>query len=226
MKNLAIFLLAAFTLSACIKEDNFPQPNATFYGKIIDVETGEPIITSTHGAGVVRLIEISEKYPDNTAPQDINIGGTGSGLFRNTMIFSGTYKATLHNGPFQYLGDTIEVRLNGTTEQNFDVLPNMRIRVVKDSETSITYQVDRPEGITGDLQKIAVLYNTWETVDLGTSNQVLGNAEFINAHSGMLGREFSYDFGTKFEAGNDYYVRIAASMYGQWNYSPIIHFAL
>ncbi|BDD02018.1 DUF3823 domain-containing protein [Persicobacter psychrovividus] len=225
MRNLVIFLLAALVLSSCIKEDNFPQPNATFYGKIIDVDTGEPIITSRQGAGVVRLIEISEKYPDNTSPQDLNIGGVGSGAFRNSMIFNGTYKATLHNGPFKYLGDTIEVTLNGDTEHNFEVLPNMRISVELDGATGIKYVVNRPEGIDGDLQSIAVLFNTWETVDLGTSNQVLGNAEFINAHSGMLDREFSYDFGNKFEDGKDYYIRVAASMYGQWNYSQIFHIA-
>ena len=111
-----IIVMALVLLSTSCTKDNFEGPNATFYGKILDMD-------------------------GNLVPQDIIDGSSiyayeqgfatpvaqrwyikNSGEFRNNLVFANEYELKLENGNFFPLTERVNIK-EGDNEHNFVVTP-------------------------------------------------------------------------------------------------------
>ncbi len=130
-----LFTLMLFSLSSC-KPDNFPEPGETIRGKIIDVATGELVLTDQGSEGTrIRLRELSWKETPTPTPFDFMC--MKEGFYQNTKIFKGTYNVRV-DGAFIPLvrlnnnGDTLAdetktLAISGVTEVDFQVQPFLKV---------------------------------------------------------------------------------------------------
>lgn len=135
-------LIAAFV--SCEEDDNYPAPNETFKGSIIDAETGEPFQTAIGGSGVrIKMME----YSWSATPTPYYMYAMMDGQFNNTKIFKGEYGVT-PEGAFVPLPEE-RMNIAGTTEKNYEVEPFLRVEwvgepVVNDDGTAtIQVKIDR-----------------------------------------------------------------------------------
>lgn len=117
--------------------DNYDAPSETLYGKVVDVKTGEPVLTDQGSEGIrVRLIETS--WEGNVTPQDFNCRPDGT--FQNTRLFEADYNVRV-DGPFVPIvledaaGTIIKdnsknLHVKGRTEANFEVQPFLKVEFV------------------------------------------------------------------------------------------------
>jgi hypothetical protein len=130
MKKLRILitllsLVAWFTSCEMNEIDNYPQPNAGLSGKIVDVETGEPVQQDIiRGAA----IEIREHGYDPVTPQYLIIKNDGT--YANTRLFANTYTVQPVRGNFKVV-EAKDVVINGQTTLDFLVTPYIRIKEAK-----------------------------------------------------------------------------------------------
>ncbi len=94
--NITGMCAALLMLSSCsmFEIDNYDEPEETIQGRVIDVKTGNPVLTDQGSEGIrVRLTELSwgdnvEHNPDFFCRPD--------GTFQNTKIFKGNYLSLIH----------------------------------------------------------------------------------------------------------------------------------
>lgn len=114
-------LLLAFIISSCTI-DNYDGPDASFYGGIIDEQTGDLVETDLLNGSTIRAFEHGYENP---AAQTWVV--KNSGEFRNDMVFAATYDLELINGNFYPLSvENFEIR-SGDNEHNFMVTPYIRV---------------------------------------------------------------------------------------------------
>ena len=92
-------LCALVTFGSCdmFKVDNYDEPGETLQGEVIDVATGERILTDQGSEGIrVRLTELS--WGDNVQ-HNPDFYCMPDGTFQNTKLFKGTYNIRI-DGPF------------------------------------------------------------------------------------------------------------------------------
>ncbi|WP_215224374.1 DUF3823 domain-containing protein [Echinicola shivajiensis] len=145
MKNIAYLILATlFSLSSCsmFELDNYDLPAETLKGKVVDMETGEPVLTDQGSEGIrVRLTELS--WGDNVSPNP-DFFCMPDGTFQNTKLFSGTYNVRI-DGPFIPLireddrgvplaDETQTLDIKGVSDITFEVQPFLKVEWVKDPE--------------------------------------------------------------------------------------------
>src|SRR5258708_38988635 len=96
-KLISNFLLGASILavSACTKIDNYPGPNASFQGRLIDATTNANFETSGNSIQV-QLEQIS--WSATPTPQFIP--SKFDGTFEDTQLFKGTYRIIPRGGAF------------------------------------------------------------------------------------------------------------------------------
>ncbi|MBR1576402.1 MAG: DUF3823 domain-containing protein [Bacteroidales bacterium] len=153
-------ILATALLSACslFEIDNFPAPEETIRGQILDAYTGQPVLTEQNSRGIrVRMTELS--YGENvTHNPDFYV--RDNGFYQNTKIFKGRYNVRV-DGPFVPIvrespeGDllfdgSVECDIQGITEVHFRVQPFLRVEFVGEPEVSggkITAQVRVTRGV-------------------------------------------------------------------------------
>ena len=76
--------------------DNYDAPSETLRGEVVDVATGEPVLTDQGSEGIrVRLIETS--WEGNVTPLDFYCRPDGT--FQNTKLFEADYNVRV-DGPF------------------------------------------------------------------------------------------------------------------------------
>ncbi len=155
------FLVFTSLFSACslFERDNFDAPDVSIEGEVVDILSGDRILTDQGGEGIrVRLTELSwgdnvEHNPDFFCKPD--------GTFLNTKLFAGHYNITV-DGPFipiireaasgELLADESKyLDLNGTNTVRFEVQPFLHVRwvgepVVENGKITVKVQVDR--GVT------------------------------------------------------------------------------
>jgi len=153
-----LFIAAA---GSCSKIDNYPSPNNTLTGKVVDA-AGARVQTEIGSGGTrVKLLETS--YSANPTPYYFQCMQDGS--FNNTKIFAATYKASVE-GPFvplvqtDSLGNTVSDQSqnvvvkgsNTTTSLTFKVEPFLEVQMVGDpvfnSDSTVTVQVKITRGTT------------------------------------------------------------------------------
>lgn len=141
-------IAAPMLLFSCTEIDNYPAPKETFYGNIIDKETGENMPTDwTHDNGTrIKLMEYS--WSENPSPFYFAVSGDGS--FMQSKIFKGTYGVTVF-GPFVPI-PSIELEIKGKVKQDFIVEPFLRFTwvgtPVVNADRSVTLQFKVVRGTT------------------------------------------------------------------------------
>lgn len=152
-----LFSIVFFYSISCSKPDNYAEPGETIKGKIVDVKTGDPVLTDQGSEGTrIRLRELSWK--ETPTPDNFDFWCMKEGIFQNTKIFSGTYNVRV-DGAFIPLvrlnvkGDTIAnetktIQIKGVTEANFSVQPFLKIEwvdkpMVKDGKITAKVKVTR-----------------------------------------------------------------------------------
>ena len=143
MKKIVFYSLMCALLSfrSCdlFKMDNYEEPAETLEGEVVDVATGERVLTDQGSEGIrVRLTELS--WGDNvTHNPDFYCMPDGS--FRNTKLFKGNYNIRI-DGPFIPLireasgillaDETKTIDIKGTTKVKFEVQPFLKVEWVEE----------------------------------------------------------------------------------------------
>ncbi len=142
MRKIISYLLSgvlALSANSCalFELDNYDAPSETLKGKVVDVRTGDPVLTDQGGEGIrVRLIETS--WEGNVTPLDFYCRPDGT--FQNTKLFEADYNVCV-DGPFVPLiktaedgtvitNDTKDIHLKGTKELTFEVQPFLKVEIV------------------------------------------------------------------------------------------------
>jgi len=137
--------------------DNYPEPGETLRGKVVDVATGDLILTDQGSEGTrVRLKELSWK--ETPTPDNFDFFSMKEGIFQNTKIFKGHYNVRI-DGAFVPLvrinaqGDTIAdeslyMDIEGVKEVEFKVQPFLNIEwvgqpTVSNGKITATFKVTR-----------------------------------------------------------------------------------
>ncbi len=121
-----VFLIIPFLFIAFVscELDNYDAPNAKIFGKIIDIDTGEPIPQEILEGSRIDYIELG--YESSTTQQ---LRFKTDGSYRNDLMFSGRYHIQARRGNFFILPpDTIVVK--GETEYNIETRPYIRVKDV------------------------------------------------------------------------------------------------
>jgi hypothetical protein len=137
-----LFALLCFTSCSMFEIDNKDVPAETLQGEVVDVATGEPVLTDQGSEGIrVRLTELS--YGDNVTPNP-DFFCMPDGKFQNTKLFKGTYNIRI-DGPFIPLireddrgvplaDETLTQDIVGTTKVKFEVQPFLKVEWVGEPE--------------------------------------------------------------------------------------------
>lgn len=142
MKKIAFYTLlcVVFSFSSCglFEMDNYEEPKETLQGEVVDVATGEAVLTDQGSEGIrVRLTELS--WGEN-ATHNPDFYCMPSGQFQNTKLFKGKYNIRI-DGPFIPLfredtrgvplaDETQTVDIKGTTKVKFEVQPFLKVEWV------------------------------------------------------------------------------------------------
>ena len=138
LKYIAI-CFGLLSLTAC-EPDNYAEPAETIRGKIVDVATGEPVLTDQGSEGTrIRLRELSWK--ETPTPDNFDFWAMKEGIYQNTKVFAGTYNVRV-DGAFIPLvrlnsnGDTLAdetktVEIKGVKEVDFQVQPFLKVEWVE-----------------------------------------------------------------------------------------------
>jgi len=141
---------------SCTKIDNYEEPKETLKGRVVDVVTGEPVLTDQGSEGTrVRMRELSWTA---SVPENLDFFCMKEGVFQNTKVFKGTYNVRV-DGAFIPLvrlndaGDTIAnesktQEIKGVTELEFKVQPFLKLEwvgnpVVSNGKITATVKVTR-----------------------------------------------------------------------------------
>jgi hypothetical protein len=150
MKKIIFYTLLCVPLSfgACdlFKLDNYDEPAETLQGEVVDVATGEPVLTDQGSEGIrVRLTELSWTGTE-TPDYNPDFYCMPDGTFQNTKLFKGTYNIRI-DGPFIPLvrqdgsgaslaDETQTVEISGVTKVKFEVQPFLKVEWVNEPTVS------------------------------------------------------------------------------------------
>lgn len=153
--------------------DNYDEPSETFTGQFVDKNTQEPIQTEIGDHGI-QLYMYETSYKDNPTPWTFT--AMQDGKFNNTKVFAATYKVQPY-GPFVPIDPVEGLKISGTTTQNFEVEPFLRINVVgqptvTDNKISVTVHIERGTSNPAYQQDITdvVLYVNNSSTYVGDNN--------------------------------------------------------
>ncbi len=144
MKKIAFYTLLCilFSFSSCdlFELDNKEAPAETIQGEVVDVATGEPVLTDQGSEGIrVKMIEVS--WGDNVQPNN-DFFCMPNGTFQNTKVFKGKYNISV-DGPFIPIlradsrgvvlaNETKTVDVSGVTKVKFEVQPFLKVEWVSE----------------------------------------------------------------------------------------------
>ncbi|RYE23495.1 MAG: DUF3823 domain-containing protein [Sphingobacteriales bacterium] len=232
--------LAMFTAASCSKTyDNYPEPQETLNGSVVDAETGDGIQTEAGGNGTrVRLDELSY----SATPKPYYFYSMQDGTFNNTKIFKGHYKVSVE-GPFVPLlqndeSGTItvdkrkEMDIIGKTSVKFEVEPFLNVTWVGEpvinTDSTITVKVKVIRGTNDpdfqqDISDVFLFVNYLPYV--GNNNRVDRFSTQVS-YSGDAPEDetISITSSSKLDLHRDYYLRVGARIsYGQnwYNYTTV-----
>lgn len=140
-----MFGIAILAMSACKKIDNYPGPNASFEGRLIDKTTGKNFLTSTNSMQI-KLEQIS--WSDTPVPQEIpsKIDGT----FKDSKLFKGKYRVTPKGGAFWPILEPLEINIDQGTKHDFELTPYLVIKnfthVLTGKSLTLTFTLEAPIG--------------------------------------------------------------------------------
>ena len=130
IKNVILTLVAVFAFSACdmFKIDNYPGPNASINGGIIDELTGELVPTDLVNGSRFQFQELG--YPAGLITRSI----MQDGKYRDDLFFAGTYSIDFNQcNFFPHKIETITFQ-KGNNTQDFKVTPYIRVKTLSISK--------------------------------------------------------------------------------------------
>jgi hypothetical protein len=127
----AFLLAVSFTSCELFEIDNYDEPKETLKGSIVDVTTGEPVLTDQGQTGSVRIRLQELSWTQTEEAGYFDFACFQDGTFQNTKVFKGTYNIRV-DGPFIPL-----VRVNNAGEKLFDGTQTVEIRGV----TTVKFEV-------------------------------------------------------------------------------------
>jgi hypothetical protein len=230
---LTLLSFALLGLSSCMGIDNYDEPNCRFYGNVVDTYTEKNILASQDGFKI-RIWERS--WTKGTLVyQDLSVKQDGS--YNDTKLFAGTYDMLPYGGAF-WPADTVKnVKLDGTTEQDFKVTPYLQIldfkAVLDGTNLVISCRLKAP--------KTAGLPDLREIMPFVSLTQFCGNTNYINIGEYTdarltINKSWADEVGTSdtskvytlapipVKSGYTYYVRVGAAVndsFNNYNYSEI-----
>ena len=128
-----ICILALFTSCSLFEMDNYDEPGETLQGEVVDIATGERVLTDQGSEGIrVRLTETS--WGENVTPNP-DFYCMSDGTFQNTKLFKADYNIRI-DGPFiplvredergiVYADETIDTKISGVKNVKFEVYPKL-----------------------------------------------------------------------------------------------------
>jgi hypothetical protein len=150
MKKILFYTLLCVPLSfgSCdlFTLDNYDEPAETLQGEVVDVATGERVLTDQGSEGIrVRLTELSWTGIETPTPNP-DFFCKPDGTFQNTKLFKGTYHIRI-DGPFIPLlredgngipiaDETQVVDISGVTKVKFEVQPFLKVEWVGEPTVS------------------------------------------------------------------------------------------
>lgn len=219
--------LTLMLASACTKPDNYPGPDSTFQGRIIDKTTGANFVTETAGMNV-KLEELS--WSSTPTPQYIPSKPDGS--FEDSKLFKGHYRVTPTQGAFWPV-DGEELDINGVTSKDFTVTPYLVFKNVTSNLSgttlTITFNIDAPikTGLPNILD-IRPFVNTTSYVGSGATISQYTDPNVININapwSDAIGSTTYTLTVTNLKSGFTFYARAGVRVddsYKKYNLSPVI----
>lgn len=166
MKKIAFYSLLSlsFLFASCeiFEIDNYEEPGETLRGEVVDVATGNPVLTDQGSEGIrVRLLELS--WGENVQPNP-DFYCKPDGTFQNTKIFAGEYNVRI-DGPFIPLvredergvplaDETKTMQIKGVKNVRFEVEPFLNVEFVGDPMVSngrITAKVRVTRGVSDEI---------------------------------------------------------------------------
>ncbi len=218
---LILFISSGVLFFGC-KKDNLDGPDATFYGKLIDKKTGEPLQQEISDGSRLYFMEMGW---DNPPIQNMVIKSDGS--FKNSMMFSGNYKFILNRGNYVAL-DTMDIELKkGENYKDFEVTPYIRVidpEIVKSGRSIIaTFRLDQ---VTSNrVYRVSLFVHSH--IDVSNRLNIINNTININRtvdNGEVFTLKIDLDaYTTTLLEGKSYYFRIGAQAQGseaKYNYAP------
>lgn len=180
IKHIVLLFLLIGTIVSC-EDDNYPAPEETFRGSVVDAETGAPFQTAIGNTGVrIKMMEYS--WSDNPTPYYMYC--MMDGTFNNTRIFDGQYGVTPEGAFVPLEEETLEI--NGTVEKTYEVEPFLRVEWVGEpvlnADGTVTVQVRIDRG-TANPEYQQELAEVWLFV---SETQYVGDFSFSPNYSTRL----------------------------------------
>ena len=151
-----LFCLAAVSFSSC-ELDNYDEPQETLKGRVVDVATGDLVLTDQGSEGIrIRLRELS--WTETEVSDNFDFNCMKEGIFQNTKLFKGHYNVRIDGAFIPLLrktiaGDTIAdetkyIDIKGITEVEFEVQPFLKLEwigtpTVSDGKITAVVKVTR-----------------------------------------------------------------------------------
>ncbi|RYZ94661.1 MAG: DUF3823 domain-containing protein [Sphingobacteriaceae bacterium] len=235
ISRLLLLGVSILAISACTKTDNYPGPDASFEGRIIDATTGENLQTATASTQI--RIEQTD-WVTTAGPQ--TIPSKFDGTFKDTKLFKGKYKAVPTNGAFWPVYDTVTVDIVKGAKHDFEVTPYIKINnltaTLDGTTLRVTFTIDPP--VTAGLPNIRTIQpfvNITNMVGAGASIRDYSDARRLNVNKPFAELP-EVDADNKaakttiltipnMKPGTTFYVRAGVQLndsYGSWNFSNII----
>jgi hypothetical protein len=218
-KTRYILALAAL-LAACGKIDNYPGPDASIHGAVMEAGSKAPIQTQIPNGIRIRLLETKYKQP---LPLDFWVKEDGT--FSCSALFAGHYKVVPVEGAF-FPADTLELELSGNTEVNFTVTPFLTISASAkpvQGGVAVEYRIGRSQ-VETKIAEARVMASSVPAVTNTVYDQVVVRNFGETSDDEILATTYR-DTVRNLQAGASYYVRVAARTNNallKYNYSPVM----
>lgn len=125
MKKIVYIILGVLLVSitSCMEIDNWAEPDAQVYGRVLDSYTGENLLSSQGDWG----IRIWERTWTESVPNNQSLTVKQDGTYNNSKLFAGTYDMLPYGGPFWPVDTIKNVKFGGSTPQDFTITPYLQL---------------------------------------------------------------------------------------------------
>lgn len=234
----AVSLLLSMTSCELLKFDNYEEPDARVYGRLIDAGTGENVgvecfsrASGSYWTGYTYtyfgVLTVVEQDWDAQADQTWNV--MFNGTYTNNRVFAGKYVMSTKNLPCYLQEETFTLK-KGDNEQNFTVTPFARVVNPQFSYDSSTKKIKATFKVElGDATKAntiaSVIFCAYTDCHVCRNFNLCANDPGASAANVKDGDTITLEIDTTLAANNeefkysrDHYLRIAVLANGN-NYN-------